>query len=171
MPMSDSASVSDKASLFIEQFGPIIISAISGIALLIFRNEIAAAVSSKSLSMTNLYSSVLSWASIQIGFAFGVYGFVVGKSQGFVEAIKDTSTMRRFLKYVKRANLGGFLLTFISLPLAITTPTPSNPNSLSYFVIAVWFMLFIWTFLAFLRIAFNFGRITAVRDKPDFIGA
>lgn len=79
--------------------------------------------------------------------------------------------MRRFLVYVKRANLGGFTLTFASLPLAVLSPSPSNKYSIEFYLIAAWFALFVWTFLAFLRIAFNFGHLSGVRDRPEFHGA
>lgn len=120
---------------------------------------------------SNLYTAIFNWSAIQTGFAFGVYGFVAGRSAGFIDAIRETLAMKRFLGYVKRANIGGFLLTIMSLPLTIVNPPPGPIGSLQFFGILGWFGLFTWTFLAFLRIAYSFGHLSSVRDQPEFYGA
>ena len=159
------------AGLLLEQYGPLIFSAIGGAMVVLWRDEITHLVNSKQLDINNLYSAVLNWASIQIGFAFAVYGFVVGKTQGFVEAVRDTIAMRRFLSYVKRANVGGFVLTATSIPLAVVAPSPDDSQSSIFWLVTIWFCLFLWTFFAFLRIAYNFGHLTSVRDQAPFHGA
>ena len=119
---------------------------------------------------SSLYGAVFNWSAIQTGFAFGVYGFVVGKNSGFIKEIRDVKPMKRFLGYVKRANVGGFLLTIASLPLTITNPPVSGSGPL-FAAIVAWFGLFVWTFAAFLRVAYGFGHLSSVRDKPEFYGA
>lgn len=158
-------------SLIIEQLAPITVSFISLCVIALYRYELCSMVVAKELQMSNVYSAVLSWASIQVGFAFAVYGFVVGKTQGFVEAARDTIAMRRFLTYVKRANIGGFILTALSLPLTALSPNPTDPHSTSFWVVALWVSLFIWTFSAFLRIAYIFGHLSSVRDQAVKHGA
>jgi|GEM_PF-3625624 len=165
------ATITDVASLLVEKFSPIALSLIGGVLIYNFKNDICHMVTIQSLNLSNLYNAVLSWASIQIGFAFGAYGFILGKTQGFIESIRDTVAMQRLLVYVKRATHGGFLLTFTSIPLSVATPMPTTADSLKFHLIAAWFVLFLWTFFAFLRVAFNFGHITAVRDRQPFHGA
>lgn len=159
-------------ALGLERFGPLGIAAL-GIALIYFNapSIIAKFVAEDGWEISNLYSAVFNWSAIQTGFAFGVYGFVAGKSDGFVEAVRDTLAMRRFMGYVKRANIGGFLLTIFSLPLTIANPSVSSADSTWFFILLIWFGLFVWTFLAFLRIAYNFGHLSSVRDQPEFYGA
>ena len=161
----------DLLSLLIERYGPSALALLAAIVIGFYRGDIAGHVSDNSLHMSNIYAAVLSWASIQIGFAFGVYGFVVGKTQGFVEAARDTLAMSRFLRYVKRANIGGFILTAGSLPLVALSPSPNRTDSMLFWVIAAWFCLFVWTFFALLRVAYNFGHLSSVRDQPQFHGA
>jgi hypothetical protein len=154
-----------------EKFGPLVLSVLGAGCVAFWSDDITASVASKELEVENLYAAVLSWASIQIGFAFAVYGFVVGKTQGFIEEARDTIAMARFLGYVKRANIGGFLLTAFSLPLAAISPSPKDPSFVIFWVITLWFCLFLWTFFAFLRVAYNFGHLTSVRDAKPFYGA
>ena len=121
--------------LLTERYGPLAASLAGALCVAFFRTEICSQIALKEIDVGNLYSAVLSWASIQIGFAFAVYGFVVGKTQGFVDAARDTLAMRRFLSYVKRANVGGFLLTTISLPLAVVAPTPADSSSTTFWIV------------------------------------
>jgi hypothetical protein len=158
--------------LLFEQFAPLIISAGCALAIYIMAPSIIAKFQlSDGWQVSNLYGAVFNWSAIQTGFAFGVYGFVVGKNDGFIQEIRDKLAMRRFLGYVRRANVGGFALTVASLPLTIINPAISNPNSPLFFVIVAWFCLFLWTFLAFLRVAYGFGHLSSVRDQPEFYGA
>jgi hypothetical protein len=119
---------------------------------------------------SNLYSAIFNWAAIQIGFSFGVYGFVLGKSSGFIFAARNTIAMRNFLKYVRAANLAGFLLTVASIPIIVWDPKLVKPMSTSYVLVTLWFGLFSWSFLSFLRLAYNFGLLTSVKEV-QFHGA
>lgn len=166
--MSDPRS--QPVALFAERYGPLILGFVA-ISLVGFsRSAILIKFSSHAWATSDLYSAVFNWSAIQTGFAFAVYGFVAGKSDGFVDALKETFAMRRFLRYVKAANVGGFLLTITSIPLTITNPSPSQ-SGLVFWIIAFWLGLFVWTFFAFLRVAFNFGRLANVRDREPFYGA
>jgi hypothetical protein len=63
------------------------------------------------------------------------------------------------------------MLTVTSLPLTIANPPITTAYSLIFFIVLAWFALFVWTFLAFLRVAYGFGKLSSVRDKPEFYGA
>jgi len=79
--------------------------------------------------------------------------------------------MARFLKYLKSANILGFALTIASLPLMVVNPDISTPFSKAYVITSIWFSVFAWAFLTFLRIALTFGKIVAVKDQEPFFGA
>lgn len=158
--------------LLIEQFGPLALSAGSVIAIYILAPAIIAKFEpTDGWQISSLYGAIFNWSAIQTGFAFGVYGFVVGKNDGFVQEIRDKLAMRRFLGYVRRANIGGFALTVLSLPLTIANPALVSQHSLVFLLVLAWFGLFLWTFLAFLRVAYGFGKLSSVRDQPEFYGA
>lgn len=156
--------------LLLEQYGPAFAAAIALASLFYYSQEIAMNFSSEKWKSSGLYAAIFGWSSIQVGFSFGVFGFVLGKSDGFVKEIRGTKAMARFLSYIKRANIAGFILTISSIPLVVIEPTIREPIDFYYIFIAIWFSLFVWSFFSFLRIAYNFGRIASVKDK-EFHGA
>ena len=157
--------------LGVERYGPLGFSLAAMVGIYLNATPIVTSIEASKWQVANLYTAVFSWAAIQTGFAFGVYGFVVGRSEGFIPEIRNTIAMRRFLGYVKRANVGGFLLTIVSLPLTIFSPNPAPQGSAQFFLVLLWFGLFLWTLLAFLRIAYSFGHLSSIRDQPAFYGA
>jgi hypothetical protein len=167
---TDREAPSISLGLVLEKFGPLVLSLIVVVALIVFRVRLLAHIAAEEIKPENLYSSVFNWSAIQVGFAFGVYGFVLTKSDGFVGAVRATIAMKRFMTYVRRGTVGGFLLTIASIPIAVMSPSPSG-STVSYYALALWFGLFVWTFLAFLRIAFIFGRLSTVPDQEPFYGA
>ena len=157
--------------LAVERFAPIILAGLSLILMSCSKRSIVAEFAAENWKAEGLYSAIFAWASIQIGFAFGVYGFVVGQSKGFMEAIRNTTAMNRFITYVKRANVSSFLLTIFSIPLIVVSPDLKDPSGPEYALVSLWFSLFVWTFLTFLRIAYGFGHLSSVKDAPPFYGA
>ncbi|MBZ9758422.1 hypothetical protein LB524_24340 [Mesorhizobium sp. ESP6-5] len=156
--------------LLFEAWAPAVFGVLSLIALLYFGKPIADKFATHQWTSTGLYSAIFGWAAIQTGFAFGVYGFVIGKSGGFIGALRGTRTMERFERYIGRANWTGFILTFFTIPLIIVEPNLCDARSVSYVSVAIWFSFFVWAFLAFLRLAYNFGALSSVKDK-EFHGA
>lgn len=167
MPKSSRVSI----GLAIERYGPITVALASFLALLSFKADIVENFADGSWKADGLYGAVFAWASIQIGFAFGVYGFVAAKSTEFIAASEQTTAMSRFMDYVRKANISSFVLTVFSLPLIVISPDLKKPDPMVYVGVAFWFSIFIWTFLTFLRIAYSFGHISNVKDAPPFFGA
>ena len=157
-------------SLWIERYHPLLIAVISVLALVYLRPNISLLFKEGVWSAEGLYSAIFGWSSIQSGFAFGVYGFVIGRDEGFVKAIKDTVAFERFISYTRRASYAGFFLAIISIPLIVSAPDLSSTKGSVYFLVSAWFGVFVWTFISFLRLAFNFGKIASVKDRP-FHGA
>jgi hypothetical protein len=143
---------------------------LAALAVIFFwRVEIAAHFAPEGWKAESLYSAVFNWASVQSGFVFGIYGFIVSKRDGFIGEIANTRTFAQLTRYARRAYLTGFALTFASLPLTVAQPVIDDSSSRAFLVTAVWFAAFIWTFCAFLRVAFIFGALVAVPDKRDRI--
>ncbi|GJL92148.1 hypothetical protein [Hyphococcus sp.] len=94
-------------------------------------------------SLDNLYSVVFDWSSIQTGFVFGIYGFVVRKSDGFISEIRPTVAITQFLSHTKKAIVIGFLFTFASIPLVVVANTVDMEKTPHYKFVAAWFSLFI----------------------------
>lgn len=171
--MDKKRTVPISLGLFVERFGPLLLSFACILAIHLNAHSIVERFKpgNDGWQVSSLYGAVFNWSAIQTGFAFGVYGFVVGKNDGFIQEVRELLAMKRFLGYVKRANVGGFLLTITSLPLTIANPKLVVPGSPSFILVLLWFGLFIWSFLAFLRVAYGFGHLSSVRDKPEFYGA
>lgn len=116
---------------------------------------------------TNLYAAVFDWSAIQTGFLFAAFGYLAGGTSRFVKFLDQTSLVATIMGYVRRATVLGFVLTFISLPLLVFGPTITTSPKWLVVVISVWFGLFIWSLLAFLRVAYVFGLIAQRAGRPS----
>ena len=152
-------------TLFLEKYGPAGIAAMVIVAALLWHDTVVAFVGAHKLSLDGLYNAVFGWSAIQCGFVFAVYGFVVGSQGTFIEKIRDTTPMNLFLKYTKNATWLSFALTLFSMVQMVCDPKLAD-GSFQYRAIIVWFGLFVWTFLAFARVAYLFGYLLRSRPKP-----
>lgn len=152
--------------LILEEYSPLILMAFCLCIIMLYAENISENFRN-GWKISGLYSAVFNWSAVQTGFSFGVYGFIAGRNDGFIEKVRNTKAMERFISYIKRANLVGFALTIASIPMTIIEPKLDIPFSLSYFLVSVWFLVFIWSFAAFLRLAYNFGIIVSVKSNKD----
>ena len=160
---------SSSFKLVVEALGPLFFGILSLVALIHFRTDLTAQYIQLGWKLENLYSAVFGWASIQTGFLFGVYGFVVGNTDGFISEVRGTRAMSRFVGYTLRATLIGFILTLATMPLIVADPSLTQESGLVYYLIAAWLAIFVWAFMAFLRVAYIFGLIVRVK-RDTFIG-
>ncbi len=158
------------AKLLFEMWHPFLIGILAFWATYYFRDLLTVKFNTGGWKLDNLYAAVFDWSAIQTGFLFAVYGFVVGKADGFIAEIKRTKAMDRFINYTKRANFIGFSLTLVSIIFIVVSPSINSGASWVYFIITAWFSLFVWAFLAFLRVAYIFGIIARVRDREVIKG-
>lgn len=156
--------------LLMEEYGPLLASLMFFAIFLYYSEKMTHYFVVGGWQSEGLYTAIFDWSAIQTGFAFGVYGFVVGKTGGFIAALRGTKAMERFISYIWKANIIGFFLTVSSIPLIVVNPKITEDNFLIYSVVSLWFCIFIWSFLSFLRLAYNFGKIVSVKDK-EFKGA
>ncbi len=154
-----------------ERLAPIAFGILTFALLAFYRGDIAAKFAPGGWQTANLYGAVFQWASIQSGFVFAIYGFIGTKRDGFVGVLARGDSFEDFLGYARRAYLGGFALTFVSLPIMVVAPSINDLASRSYWIVAAWFACFVWTFCSFLRVAFIFGMIAAAPSrKVEFVG-
>lgn len=168
--MSEQQTSGRSFALLFEQYAPIGAAIATFGALIFFDDQVAAKFAAGDWMASDLYAAIFDWSAIQTGFAFGVYGFVAGRQDGFAGALQGTIAMGRFMSYIKRANIAGFVLTFFSIPLIVLSPNITVPMSFPFISIVIWFSLFVWAFCSFLRLAFNFGKISSVKERK-FYGA
>jgi hypothetical protein len=153
-----------------EKYGPIALAFATAGALLYFSEEMVGLAADKSINVSALYSAIFNWASIQTGFLFGVFGFVSGKSSGFLAEINRTQAMQTFNIYTRNATLLGFLVALTCIPLVVTDFDISAKSAAHYYVFVGWSFVTVWSFLAFARVAYVFGVILQVRDKTKILG-
>lgn len=152
-----------------ERWAPLLVAAITLSVCIYFKADIALKFGENGWKASSLYSAVFNWSSIQSGFVFGIYGFIITKKDGFVGTISGTTTFLQFIAFTRRAYIGGFVLTFASLPLLVAEPPIFSADRRTFWFISIWFAFFTWTFCAFLRVAFCFGIMAATPDRPTRI--
>lgn len=154
----------------LERFGPFSLAIVSVVTMYVFKADVMTMARAKDVDFSNLYSSIFDWSSIQTGFLFAIFGFVAGKTDGFISRIKNTPEMRLFLLYTKRALFLGFAITISSVPLTVTSFDVSAAGAWRYHVLCAWLFLSTWGFFSFLRVAYIFGDLLKVKDVEKFVG-
>jgi hypothetical protein len=147
-----------------ETFSP----AVSGLSvfllLLYFHVRILSLIVDDVISVDNLYNAVFGWAAIQTGCLYAIYGYVAGKTDGFIGEIRFSRSMRRYNGYLRRATITGFVLTFTSMPLIVWRHKVTMEDFYWFVGVAVWFSLFVWAFVSFARVAYIFGILLKVGE-------
>ncbi len=160
-------------SLLVEAYGPCICGMVTLGLLWSWRWTILPLMASDKISVGNLFSAIFGWASIQTGCVFAIYGFVAGKSDGFIGQVRRTRSMKIYGAYIMRAIVSGFVLTVTSMPLIVWKFTITGDDKILFFVISAWFAIFVWAFLSFARVAYIFGILVRPDDdaKNGRVGA
>jgi hypothetical protein len=158
-------SGSSKISIggLVEQFGPLAGAVVTFATVFYFKDHILDLSKREFISITELYTAVFDWASIQSGFLFGIYGFIAGKNDGFIGEIRHTRSMQIYNKYLWRAIVVGFSLTASTIPLLVTQYEPKADSQVLFYIVVLWVSLFVWAFLAFARVAYIFGILVKTR--------
>lgn len=155
---------------FIEKRGPMLIALVTVSLLFYFREWMVARAVAKDVDFGNLYSAVLNWSAIQTGFLFGIFGFVAGKNDGFIAAVRNTIEMRQFSRYMRTAMALGFGVTLGSIPLMVVNFSIVPDSMTRYLIFCGWAFISIWSFLSFGRVAYVFGILVRPKDKERFPG-
>lgn len=158
--------MSQRSEVNFLNYAPIGTGALVFVLTLSFNEQLVALIQADEIQLTSIYSAIFDWAAIQTGFLFSVFGYIAGKSDGFLAAIRNTPGMKNLYGYIRRATIMGFTLTILSIPLVMLDAKPAGLDA-SYVFVCAWFSLFFWAFLSFLRVAYIFGIIVKVPDRRD----
>lgn len=109
-------------------------------------------------SASGLYSGIFSWASIQAGFLFAIYTFIVPKSEPFVKAIAATSHFRGFKRYMLRITYLTLAVAIVAFGLTVLNPKPLS-TSYSVVGLSAWLSLSLFSFLGFLKVIRSFRKL------------
>ena len=154
----------------IEAYGPITCGALTLLALWYLRGSLLPLMAEDRISIGNLFSAIFGWASIQTGCVYAIYGFIAGKTDGFIGEVRNTRSMKRYSTYIKRAIFSGFILTVFSMPLIVWKFKIELDDYKLFLGIAAWFSVFVWAFLSFARVAYIFGILIRIEDVRKIKG-
>lgn len=155
---------------FFETHGPVVCGVLSFVILWIYQSKLLPLMVEDKISIGNLFSAVFGWASIQTGCVFAIYGFVAGKTDGFIGEVRHTRSMKRYSVYIKRAIVSGFILTVFSMPLIVWKFKLEIIDTALYLTFTLWFSIFVWAFLSFARVAYIFGLLIRFNDHKNIPG-
>ena len=162
--------LSNSASLFIEKRTPAMVAGVCFFSCAVLKSGIVAFFVDMGLSLPQLYTAIFGWASIMTGFLFGVYSLIISKTDGFINDAKDTQPMRQFLHYITRATVMGFILTIYGMILLVSNIEMKDISNIMFLVGTAYFALFIYSFLATVRVAYIFSIVVRVKSKVTLPG-
>ena len=154
----------------LERYAPSLIGGAMAVLCLCYRQDITHFAVNNKISFTQMYSAVFGWASVQTGALLGIYGMVFTKTDGFIGELRKLPIMQTFYKYVRSSIRLGLFLTVLSIPLIATNKDVGDLRHFQYFVVSLWFALFIWSFLSFVRVSWIFSVLVRVEDKEEILG-
>lgn len=150
----------------VRQHLPSIAAVMAPVAVFASRDTLAAQFASDSWDVSAFYSAIFDWSSIQSAFLFGIYAFVLSRSEPFIKAIDGTATFENLRSYSRRTLYLTFALTLVSMPLAVTSPKPSSDLlSPALWIFAGLSSLASYTFCRFLKVVRVFGKIEGMRPR------
>lgn len=115
-------------------------------------------------SASGLYAAVFSWTSIQVGFLFAIYTFIVPRAEPFIKAVTGTAAFEAFKKYMLFSiylTLGAAIGAFV---LTVTNPAPGRSLVVGLLLIG-WLSLTAYTLFRFLKVIRSFRKLERTR-KP-----
>lgn len=154
----------------IENFGPPALGLATLVILVVLHGNVVSLSAAGQIDFTNLFAAVFDWSAIQTGFLFAVLGYVSGKSDGFIAAIKGTGALAAFNRFTLTAIILGFVLTFFSIPMVVVAPKVHDLPIFWYAVFAAWGGLAVWAFFAFARVAYIFGLMLKPKERTAITG-
>lgn len=114
-------------------------------------------------SAAGLYAAVFSWASIQTGFLFGIYTFIVPRAEPFVKAVSGSPAFAAFKRYMLRVTYLTLCVAVPAFGLMVVNPRPSA-GGLSAIAMAAWLALFVYSVLCFLKVVRSFRKLERTRS-------
>lgn len=113
-------------------------------------------------SASGLYSAVFSWTSIQVGFLFAVYTFVVPRTEPLFKAVAGTDAFERFKRYMLVSTYLTLLCALGAFILTVTNPIPDTTPALR-FPLTIWITFTVYTVFRFLKVIRSFRGMERTR--------
>ena len=147
---------------------PILAVVVVAAALIFWSEVIATAFATERWNLQAFYAALFDWSSIQGAFLFGVYAFVLARSEPFIRAVAKTRAFDQARQYVRVSVYLSLGLTVLCIPMLIS-PLAMKPEQTLYgagFVVFFGYALFGTYLLArFLKVLRVFR--TLERDRSD----
>ena len=159
-----------KLRRLLEVYAPALAGVITLAACLCFRNSLTHIFVADKLSLSQLYSGVFGWASVQTGALLSIYGMIFTKTDGFIGGLRSLPIMESFYRFVGSSIRLGLVLTVVTIPLLVFNRDMSDLNHPRYFIVAVWFGVFAWAFMSFVRVVRIFSALVRVKDRQEITG-
>jgi hypothetical protein len=145
---------------------PAIAAVAAPLSVIAGRDTLAARFAADAWDVAAFYSAIFDWSSIQSAFLFGIYAFVLSRSEPFIKAVDNTEPFEALRSYSRRTLYLTFVLTIISMPLAVASPKPAaSLLSLELWTFAGLSSLMAYTFCRFLKVVRVFGKIEGLRPR------
>lgn len=113
-------------------------------------------------SASGLYSAVFSWTSIQVGFLFAVYTFVVPRTEPLFKAVAGTGVFERFKSYMLVSTYLTLLCALGAFILTVTNPIP-NAAPMVRLPLIIWMTFTVYTLFRFLKVIRSFRGMERTR--------
>jgi hypothetical protein len=115
---------------------------------------IAAQFGADTWKLGNFYAAVFDWSSIQGAFLFGIYAFVLSRSEPFIRAITNTQAFTQMRGFVRRTVYLAMFLTVAVMPMLVAAPKMADGG-----IRDVGYWLFFGYALAMVYMFVRFGRV------------
>jgi hypothetical protein len=137
-----------------------------GLCMIGFGPGIFSYTEAHNIHVENTYTAVAGVFAIIAGFLASFYGSVQALADSRLKRIAKTSSFTRLVAYIKEATISGFLLSAISIPFIVISPTKIT-GPVDRVALAVWCGLAVYAFLAFVRVGRSLFFVFEHQPPPD----
>lgn len=131
--------------------------------VIVWRVPISNGLSSEDWDVGALYAAIFDWSSIQSAFLFGIYAFLLGRTEPFLKAIAETPAFERMRAHVRLTMIAALILTLVALPLLVARPIPSSSLcSFSLWAFGLLAFFTAYTSASFIKVVRVFWKIERV---------
>ena len=143
----------------------LILVAISLILLVRYAADIAPKFAVGEWSLENFYAALFDWSSILSAFMFGIYAFVLSRSEPFMKAASGTRAFEDARDYVRRTVYLALAMTAVCVPMLVAGPSPVDGGWLDYgyWIFASYVVGTVYLFSRFLKIVRVFRKLEQPR--------
>tara|TARA_R110002110_G_scaffold415538_1_gene650516 strand:+ start:8543 stop:9049 length:507 start_codon:yes stop_codon:yes gene_type:complete len=167
--MTSGAQIIEKpAVIFLYAASPYLFGVASGLLIYWMGEDITTFMLSRGWAPENLYGAVFGIVSVAAGFLLAFYAIVASAGSGVLNAIKGSTTYKRYRLTVKLALIHSLIFIIFSVPYIVAEPLPVSGEGL--WAVAIWSGYTIVVFAFFWRVVASFFTLMD-DDRPSRRGA